>query len=256
MTRHWLEVHVVRGPGIMPRLRCENPTACSPDGCPLVRLFAEEVGSEAVRPSPFSTEPLLIGRVEVQGVIDEGGERWIQPLDHHAVTHDARPGGCCAPAAEDAEETSNDTRITQAAEAPQQTREGALIAEGLGCSREEAERFYALMIHGRQSSTEVLRAWQTCAPLLVSMSRWMTVVTHSMTASGADICEERQRLLRTEERYLLSRAVVNMVPGVIRAATPLLCAGCGIPLIIQAHYLVHPEGVPALRNLKLGSETT
>lgn len=258
MTRHWLEVHIETGVGIMSRLRCENPQACASAsseqawvGCQLVRLF-KEVGSEMVRPGKFGTNPLLIGRVELQA-LDVDGEIWVQPLDHHAVTHDGRPGGCCAPTASADEETPSDVQTYPRVSSLRETPEGKTIAEGLGCSREQAEGLYTLMVHGQQRSAEVMQTWRLCAPLLVASSRWGTVVGHR---SSHPECAERQRLLQADEQYLIWRPVSQPAPGVIEPATRLLCAGCGDELFAYAHYLVHPEGVPALRRLATEGEIT
>lgn len=247
MTRHWLEVHIETGVGTAPRLRCENPQVCgstsAKGGCQLVRLF-KEVGPEMVRPGKFGTDPLLIGRVELQ-VLDVDGEIWVQPLDHHAVTHDARPGGCCATPTE---EPPSDAPADPSPSSLRETPEGKVIAEGLACSREQAESLFTLMVCGQQRSAEVMQAWRLCAPLLVASSRWGTVVGHR---SSHPECAERQRLLQADEQYLIWRPVNQPAPGVIEPATRLLCAGCGDELFAYAHYLVHPEGVPALRHLKV-----
>lgn len=130
---------------------------------------------------------------------------------------------------------------------PQDTPEGRVIAWKLGRPQPEAERLYALMIHGQQRSIEVMLAWQLCAPLLVQSSRWATVVGHRDTQLE---CAERQRLLWGGEQYVIWRPVSQPAPGVIEPASQLLCAGCGGELSAYAHYLVHPEGIPALRHLK------
>lgn len=113
LTQHWIEVHVEAGVGAVIRVRCTAPQACeetAPDrraeGCAVTEYF-QDVGSEMLRPAAGSTAPLLIGRVEIRGAWEGTGddaELWLEPVDHHAVTHDARPGGCCHNPAQDSTE--------------------------------------------------------------------------------------------------------------------------------------------------------
>lgn len=113
MTQHWIEVHVEAGAGAVIRVRCTVPQACEEtasdrraDGCAVAEYF-QDVGSGMLRPAAGSTAPLLIGRVEVRGAWEGAGEDaelWLEPVDHHAVTHDAHLGGCCYQAPPAAEE--------------------------------------------------------------------------------------------------------------------------------------------------------